>query len=161
MALPSTLYISKPNAQRMNERAVMKNVLTLTATILAFASPAFADSDSIGDPEAGAKDFRKCKACHTVNAPDGTVILKGGKTGPNLYGVMGRIAGSEDFKYSPIMMAAGEAGLIWDVESLEAYLLDPNAYLAEVSGESGRSRMTKQRVKSAADIAAYLDSLVQ
>lgn len=139
----------------------MKNVLTLTATILAFATPAFAESDSIGDADAGAKEFRKCKACHTVNAPDGTAILKGGKTGPNLYAIMGRIAGTEDFKYSPIMMAAGEAGLIWDVESLEAYLLDPNAFLAEVSGESGRSKMTKQKVKSPADIAAYLESLVQ
>ena len=38
-----------------------------------------------------------------VQAPDGTDIVKGGKTGPNLYGVVGRKAGSEEgFKYYSI-----------------------------------------------------------
>ena len=38
----------------------------------------------------GEKEFNKCKACHTIQAPDGTDVVKGGKTGPNLYGVVGR-----------------------------------------------------------------------
>jgi hypothetical protein len=31
--------------------------------------------------------------------------------------------------------------------------------LAEITGESGRSKMSKQRVKNAADIVAYLESV--
>ena len=137
----------------------MKNVLTTALAVLSLSAPAFAEGE--GDADAGAKEFRKCKACHAIVAPDGTAILKGGKTGPNLYAVMGRNAGSEDFKYSKIMIAAGEAGLIWDLEGLTAYLEDPNGFLSEAAGESGRSKMTKQKVKSPADIVAYLESVVQ
>lgn len=137
----------------------MKNVLATAFALLALSSPVFAEGE--GDAEAGAKEFKRCKACHGIVAPDGTAILKGGKTGPNLYTVMGRAAGSEDFKYSKVMIAAGEAGLIWDLEGLTAYLADPNGFLSEISGESGRSKMTKQKVKSPADIVAYLESVVQ
>ena len=51
---------------------------------------------------AGAQaDFGKCKACHSIIAADGTDIVKGGKTGPNLFGVIGRPVGSLDgFTYS-------------------------------------------------------------
>ena len=74
----------------------MKTILTATATILAFAVPALAE----GDAEAGEKAFKKCKACHAIQSDDGEDIVKGGKTGPNLYGVIGRVAGSvEGFKY--------------------------------------------------------------
>ena len=58
------------------------------------AAPAFA-----GDAAKGESDFKKCKACHSIVADDGTAIVKGGKVGPNLYGVIGRQIGSlEGFK---------------------------------------------------------------
>ena len=83
----------------------MNKVLTTAIALLSLSAPAIAE----GDADKGAKEFRKCKACHAITAPDGTAILKGGKTGPNLYAVIGRAAGSEDFKYSSIMKAAAEA----------------------------------------------------
>ena len=135
----------------------MKKVLTTAIALLSFSAPAFAE----GDADKGAKEFRKCKACHAITAPDGTAILKGGKTGPNLYAVIGRAAGSEDFKYSSIMTAAAEAGLFWDADGFAAYLADPNGFLSEAAGESGRSKMTKQKVKNPADLVAYLESVVQ
>lgn len=46
-----------------------------------------------GDPAAGAADFGMCKACHSIIAADGTDTVKGGKTGPNLFGVIGRPVG--------------------------------------------------------------------
>ena len=137
----------------------MKKILSTTAALLSLAAPAFAEGE--GDADKGAKEFRKCKSCHAITADDGTSIVKGGKTGPNLYAVIGRAAGSADFKYSSIMTAAGATGLIWDAESFALFIADPNGYLAEVSGESGRSKMTKQKVKNAADIVAYLESVVQ
>ncbi len=137
----------------------MRSILTISATLLAMATPMHAEGEA--DPAKGAKEFRKCKACHAITAPDGTAILKGGRTGPDLYGVIGRIAGSTDFKYSSIMQAAGATGLIWDLEGFAAYIADPNSFLSEAAGESGRSKMTKQRVKSPADIVAYLESVVE
>ena len=135
----------------------MNKVLTTAIALLSLSAPAIAE----GDADKGAKEFRKCKACHAISAPDGTAILKGGKTGPNLYAVIGRAAGSEDFKYSSIMKAAAEAGLVWDADGLAAFLTDPNGFLSEAAGESGRSKMTKQKVKNPADLVAYLESVVQ
>lgn len=159
--MPNTsavLYIRIP--KRVDEKRVylMKKILTVAATMLTFTAPAFAEGE--GDAAAGAKEFRKCKACHAIIDDDGNAILKGGKTGPNLYGVMGREAGVADFKYSKIMLSAAAAGLIWDAENLPLYLEDPNGFLSEIAGESGRSKMAKQKVKNAADIVAYLESVV-
>jgi cytochrome c len=133
----------------------MKKTLATAAALLTLAAPAFAE----GDAAAGEKEFRKCKSCHSIVADDGTAIVKGGKTGPNLYGVVGRVIGGGDFKYSSLLEAAMEQGLVWDGEGIAAFIADPNAYLAEITGESGRSKMSKQRVKNAADIVAYLESV--
>ena len=43
-----------------------------------------------GDAAKGESEFKKCKARHAVISPYGTEIVKGGKTGPNLFGVIGR-----------------------------------------------------------------------
>jgi len=133
----------------------MKKTLATAAALLTLAAPAFAE----GDAAAGEKEFRKCKSCHSIVADDGTAIVKGGRTGPNLYGVVGRVIGSTDFKYSSLLGAAMEQGLIWDGEGIASFIADPNAYMSEITGESGRSKMSKQRVKNAADIVAYLESV--
>lgn len=132
-------------------------ILTLVAAV-AVASPAFAS----GDAAKGESDFKKCKACHMIVADDGTAIQKGGKTGPNLYGVVGRAAGSTDFKYSEVMKEAGEKGLVWSEENLAQYLPDPSGFLEEFSGDAkGKSKMTFKLTKGAEDMAAYLASLAQ
>ena len=78
--------------------------------------------DASGDAEAGEADFRQCRTCHSITDAEGNDIVKGGKVGPNLYGVVGRQAGSwDDFAYSDFMVAAGEAGLSWNVEDFTAY----------------------------------------
>ncbi|WP_322866927.1 c-type cytochrome [Aquicoccus sp. G2-2] len=134
----------------------MQKILTTSAaiaTILALASPAFAD----GDAKKGAKIFKKCKACHSITSPDGDKIQRGGRTGPDLYGVIGRQAGTyEGFKYSKVMIESGEKGLVWNQEELTAYLPDPTKYLDEMSDDSGRSKMTFKLRKGGEDVAAYL-----
>jgi len=67
--------------------------------------------------EQGEKVFKKCKVCHVVEK-DGK-----SKTGPNLWGVMGRTSGTlEGFKYSDAMT---KAAIVWDDASLDKYLTDP------------------------------------
>ena len=55
----------------------------------------------------GEKVFKKCSACHMI-ASDGKNMI-----GPNLWGVIGRQAGSvADYKYSKAMIAYGKNGLL-------------------------------------------------
>lgn len=134
----------------------MKHLLVATAASLIAAGAAFAE----GDAAAGEDEFKKCKACHTIVDAEGNVIYKGGKTGPNLYGVVGRQAGTfPDFRYGASIVAAGEAGLVWTEELLIAYMADPKAFLKDyLDDNSAKSKMTF-KYADGANIAAYLASL--
>lgn len=136
----------------------MSNRLSLTvlAVLALSAAPAFA----AGDAAKGEKQFKKCKSCHMVVSPEGDVLFKGGKVGPNLYGVIGRAAGSvEGFKYGKDLAAAGEGGLIWDEENIVAYMADPKKFLQETLGKKAKSKMTFRLKKNGEDVAAYLASV--
>ncbi|SET73399.1 c-type cytochrome [Oceanicella actignis] len=115
-----------------------------------------------GDPAAGEKLYKKCKACHAISNGD-EVIQKGGKTGPNLYGVIGRKAGSvEGFRYGDDLKAAGEKGLVWDEALLAQYVADPKGFLQEYLGDkSAKSKMSFKLSKGGEDIAAYLASVAK
>ncbi len=132
----------------------MKRTLAILA-VLAAASPAFAE----GDVAAGEKLFKKCKACHMiVNGDD--VIFKGGKTGPNLYGVIGRQVGAqEDFtKYSAGLVALGEAGMVWDEETLAEWVTNPKDFL-KAHDQPAKTGMSFKLKRGGEDIAAYLASV--
>lgn len=140
----------------------MKTLMTIAAATLAFATPLLAESHgAMGDADAGEKGFKKCKSCHMIANGD-EMIVKGGKTGPNLYGVIGRTAGTaEDFKYGDDLVAAGAAGLVWDEATLASYVADPKGFLQEKLDDSGaKSKMTFKLKKGGEDVAAYLASVV-
>jgi cytochrome c len=122
--------------------------LALTALLVAVAAPAVADE----------KVFNKCKACHSVIAADGTEVVKGGKTGPNLFGVIGRpVASVADYAYGDSIKAVGAAGKVWDEASLVTYLADPAAWLAaNGAGDGAKSKMTFKLAKGGEEIAAWL-----
>ena len=129
----------------------MKTLLAASATLVALSLPAFAE----GDAAKGEKEFNKCKACHMI-ASDSETIVKGGKTGPNLYGVIGRTAGSyEGFKYSDGLAAKGAEALVWDEAELATFVKNPNDYLGS------RSKMTFKLAKGGEDVAAYLATFSQ
>ena len=68
----------------------------------------------------GEKVFRKCKACHKVEADAGNGV------GPNLHGIVGRdIAALDGFKYSK---ALSEKDGAWDFETLNAFLIKPKEW---------------------------------
>ncbi|RBI84653.1 cytochrome C [Rhodosalinus halophilus] len=127
--------------------------LMMAATI---AAPALAQD--AGDPAEGENLFNRCKACHMIESPDGEMIQRGGRVGPNLYGVVGGPAAQvEDFRYGDGILEAAEMGLEWNQENFVAYTEDPQAFLREYTGNSSaRSKMAFKLREGAVDIYAYL-----
>ena len=136
----------------------------IAAGALLAAGPAFSQADVSGDPAAGEDAFGQCETCHSVIDESGeTLAGRGAKTGPNLYGVALRQAGSvEGFAYSDSMVEAGEGGMVWDEAQFTPYLQDPTGHLREVLDDPrARGKMTfKLRDETEAqDIYAYLVSI--
>lgn len=125
----------------------MKFRLIFGVATLAIATGAGAAFAQDGDPEAGEKLFRQCQACHMVgeNAKP--------RVGPPLNDIIGRQAGTyEGFRYSPAMTEAGENGLVWNAETISAYLEKPREYIPG-------NRMAYPGVREAEDrqnVIAYL-----
>lgn len=101
----------------------------------------------VGDPEAGKKVARTCVACHTFD--------EGGphRVGPNLWNIVGAdIASQEGYNYSEALTTAeGE----WTVESLSAWLANPNEFIPG-------NKMTFAGIKDAdkrQDLIAYMQTL--
>ena len=91
--------------------------------------------------ERGAKLYKRCKACHTLE--------DGGKhkVGPNLWDIYGAKAGSKDgFNYSKVMAASD---VIWDDETLDAYIKKPSEFMKG-------NRMSFVGIKKAEDREALL-----
>ncbi len=136
--------------------------MTKLTLILAFGLAAMAGPALAGDAAAGEDTYKKCKACHSVIGADGTEFQKGGKTGPNLYGVIGRPVGSvAGFNYGAAILTVGATGAVWDEASLAAYVVDPAAWLKEKTGDpAAKSKMSFKLAAGGEDVAAYL-ALVQ
>lgn len=143
-------------------------IAAMTLALPLGAPPALAQTDltATGDAAAGEQAFRQCQSCHVVQDASGEVLAgRAARTGPNLHGVVGRVAGVvEDYDYSALMKQAGESGMVWDEANFVSYLLDPTAHLRAVTGEgSGRSKMA-YKVRSeedATDLYAFLAQFSQ
>ena len=128
-------------------------VIALALSALVVSSPV----QAAGDAAAGEGVYRKCMGCHRIG--------EGAKnaTGPVLNGVIGRTAGTfEGFRYGDDMIAAGEAGLVWDEENLAEYIADPRAFLRAYLDDSGaRAKMSfkLRKEQDRADVAAYLATI--
>ena len=134
----------------------MKHLLSISLFLIFISTTGFAaDPASLGE-----KAFKKCTACHAIISDNGEVLRKGGKAGPNLYGIVGRTAGSAKFRYSKALKAAGAGGLIWDEAELAAFILNPSAYLKEaLEDKKARSKMAYKLKEGGSDVAAYLKSM--
>lgn len=98
------------------------------------------------DVAKGAKVFKKCSACHKIEAG-----VNG--AGPSLYGVVGRdIASLDGFGYSaPMSEAPGD----WTAEALNDFLTKPSSYVSGTSMSFSGLKKIGDRV----NLIAYLDSL--
>lgn len=131
---------------------------TTLAAISLLAAPVLADEHLSEGAAMGEGSFKLCASCHVVVDDEGeTIAGKKAKTGPNLYGLIGRTAGTvEGFRYGKSLVEAGEAGLIWDEDNFVAYLQDPKDFLQTyLDDSSARSKMSyKVRADKKNDLTA-------
>ena len=123
----------------------MKLIKALSLIALSFAlstTPALATGDAV----AGEKVFKKCKACHVVDAEKH-------KTGPHLVNIIGRVAGRAD-GYKRYSNAMKSSGIVWNEETLDGYLEKPKAYVKGTRMVFAGLRKEKDR----ANVIAYLKS---
>lgn len=119
-------------------------------------------AQAAGDAAAGERVFaQKCRSCHMIVDKSGTEIVKGGKTGPNQYALIGGPAAHDpDFaRYSDGLKALAAAGHVWTEDEVVAYLEDPRAYLrAKTGDDKARSNMAFKlpNATERANVAAYL-----
>ncbi|WP_223507458.1 c-type cytochrome [Pseudomonas sp. GL-RE-29] len=101
----------------MNKTAVMTFAVLLCAGL--FGAPA----NAAGDAESGGKLFKRmCGGCHQIGESARAFF------GPQLNGVVGRVAGSTtDYQYSDAMKSSG---IVWTREKLAAYIEDPKAVVS-------------------------------
>lgn len=111
------------------------------------ASVAQTRVEAIGDPARGADVWVLCSGCHQIG-PDAEIGI-----GPPLTGIFGRRAASvEGFPYSQSMQRMGRDGLVWTLETLDAYIEHPTALVS-------RTRMSFDGLADAqerADLLAFL-----
>lgn len=120
---------------------------TMMATAM-MALPGLALAE--GDAAAGQRVFNQCRACHTAD--------QGGRNGvgPNLWGIVGRRAGSiEGFRYSANMRELAGTGHEWTDANLRAYVTNPKAVLPRGSMSYPGLRNEQQLD----DLLAYLNTL--
>ena len=102
----------------------MSKSLEYAAALAFVAGVIFLPQRAAADAAHGEKIFARCKACHAVG--------EGAKNraGPQLNGIFGRPAGSvEDYRYSKAMTEAGAQGLVWNGDTLAAYLAAPKNFV--------------------------------
>ncbi|KPP84104.1 MAG: cytochrome c [Rhodobacteraceae bacterium HLUCCA08] len=108
--------------------------------------PTFEEVFAAADPAAGEGQWRNCVSCHAV--ADGE-----NKTGPHLYGIVGRAVGSVDgFGYSGSLVAVAD---VWTPDNLNAFLENPRGFAPGTTMGYNGMRSLEDR----ADLIAWLDSL--
>ncbi|WP_071795560.1 c-type cytochrome [Natronohydrobacter thiooxidans] len=131
------------------------NILPTLATGVALAA-------SLGSAVADEARWRDCRTCHTVEAPDGNVLARGGRSGPNLYGIARRpLASASGFAfYSNDMRAAAATGARWSEENFVAYLAGPDEFLRRVTGDdNAQSGMHVELRTGGRELYRWLESL--
>ena len=100
---------------------------------------------ALGDIAHGEKVFKKCSACHSIEAGGGN------KIGPALYNVVGRkIAAVEDYKYSKALV---EYKKNWSFEELNGFLVKPQKWIKGTKMAFAGLRKEKDR----ASVIKYLN----
>ena len=133
-------YVEKPEKSAYQVASITTVASTASAETSSETGNIMAIFASTSAAE-GAKVFKKCAACHSIN--------EGGsnKIGPALWGVLGRSAGSvPDYKYSKAMTSYGKN---WSFEEMNGFLIKPKDWIKG-------TKMSFAGLKKAEDRAAVI-----
>lgn len=130
-------------------------ILAFAAALASCGEPRPAGSTAAGGQsstadngaQSGRQLFSPCAVCHSVKEGEASRI------GPNLYGIVGRTAGTESgFAYSNAMR---DSGVVWTEENLDAFIENPQMFIrSNRMGYAGERDPDKR-----AAIIDYLKSL--
>jgi cytochrome c len=137
------------NHLRLPQHVTVRKAALIAALSILIVSPAFA----AGDATRGKQKFRlTCETCHLA-VRDASRNDELTKIAPNLFGVVGRRAGTKKgFRYSDAMKGSG---ITWTEEILRVYIKEPQKLIPNV-------RMSFQGLSNQQDIddvVAYLATL--
>ncbi len=98
----------------------------------------------------GEKIFKKCSACHSIEAGGGN------KIGPALYNVVGRkVAAVQDYKYSKALV---DYDKIWSFEELNGFLIKPQKWIKGTKMAYAGLRKEKDRASVILYLNKYSDT---
>jgi cytochrome c len=125
----------------------LRRLAGLSGAACLLASPAFA-----ADAAHGAQVYKgTCGVCHIAQAhPAGSDLAM--RIGPNLWGVVGRKAGTAPhFRYSAAMI---QSGIVWTPDRLRPYIHEPQKTIPNIR----MSFLGLQSMKDVDDVIAYLQT---
>lgn len=127
-------------------RPASVTALAATLAVLA-AAPAFA-----ANAEHGAQVFKgTCGVCHLAQ-PNPAISDLAMRIGPNLWGVVGRKAGTtQHFHYSAAMRASG---IVWTPQTLRPYIHEPQKTIPNIR----MSFLGLKDMNDVDDVVAYLQT---
>lgn len=112
----------------------------------AFDPAAIATAAATADAGSGEGVFKKCSSCHTVDSGGAN------KTGPNLFGIVGKPKGSAaGFNYSDDLKAKGGN---WELADLATFLHKPKDFIP-------KTKMSFGGIKDTGDLANLLAYLAK
>jgi cytochrome c len=126
-------------------RSELRQIVVSLCAVVMLVAPSHARA--AGNAATGAALFNRCALCHSATKGGGN------KIGPNLFGVVGRKAGTyPGFSYSAAMK---KSGFVWTPARLDAYLAAPQQVVPGNSMPFAGIADAPQR----ADLVAYLATL--
>ena len=129
----------------------MSEYLAILIKMIAVICILFGIVLAIGSAYAIDKEFRKCAGCHKIEEG------KRGGMGPNLWGIYGKQSGQvEGYRYSKWLK---ESGIIWDRESLHAWLSDRKIREEYFGKDVFKTKMMWTGIKKEEDMKTILDYL--
>ncbi|MDB5432680.1 MAG: cytochrome c family protein [Caulobacter sp.] len=128
-------------------RPVLMAITVLAASALSFPLLAAAPAPA-GDAQAGQRAFAICASCHS------RAVGEPARLGPNLAGVFGKKAGTNDAKFA-YSSALKTAAVSWNDRNLDAWLARPNALVPGTKMAFAGVADPKTR----SNIVAYLKTL--
>ena len=129
----------------------MSEYLAILIKMIAVICILFGIVLAVGSAYAIDKEFRKCAGCHKIEEG------KKGGMGPNLWGIYGSPAGQvEKYRYSEWLK---ESGIIWDRESLQAWLSDRKTREEYFGKKVFKTKMMWTGIKKEEDMKSILDYL--